>query len=75
VWLSPRYLVKHQTNLAFRAAEGEKGDEAPLTVLRRDLKGVGIGYANLIVFCAVFVVLSDVFLQQCTSKRTTRDRH
>ena len=63
VWLSLNYLVRYQTNSAFRAAEREKGDDAPLTLLRSDLKGVGIGYAKLIVFCAVFVVLSYVFLQ------------
>lgn len=62
VWLSLRYLVKYQTNSAFKAAEREKGDEAPLAVLRSDLKGVGIGYAKLIVACSVFVVLSYVFL-------------
>ena len=63
VWLSLKYLVRYQTNSAFRVAEREKGDDAPLTLLRSDLKGVGIGYAKLIVFCAVFVVLSYVFLQ------------
>ena len=63
VWLSLNYLVRYQTNSAFRAAEREKGDEAPFTLLRSDLKGVGIGYAKLIVFCAVFVVLSYVLLQ------------
>ena len=62
VWLSLKYLVRYQTNSAFRAAEREKGDEAPLTILRSDLKGASIGYAKLLVFGAVFVVLSYVFL-------------
>jgi hypothetical protein len=62
VWLSLKYLVRYKTNSAFRAAEREKGDDAPLTILRSDLKGVSIGYAKLIAFCAVFVVLSYFFL-------------
>lgn len=62
VWLSVRYLIKYQTNSSFRAAEREKGDEAPLPVFRSQLKSVGIAYAKIIAYCAVFVLLSYVFL-------------